>query len=143
MTPAARRSSPWSTIATAALGLLAVPVGAVSAFVHRSTVDVAGVSVPIGLVAALGALAGLVATARLVGGRRSTVLLVGAGYGLPLLVLSQFRPEGDLVVAEDVWGLTLLGGAALVVTLGVAVPFPAYDGPTATALVGPTTSPGP
>ena len=94
-------------------------------------------------VAALGALAGLVATARLVGGRRSTVLLVGAGYGLPLLVLSQFRPEGDLVVAEDVWGLTLLGGAALVVTLGVAVPFPAYDGPTATALVGPTTSPGP
>ena len=143
MTRAARRWSLWSAIAAAALVLLAVAAGAVSAFVHRSTVDVVGVSVPIGLVASLGALAGLVATARLVGGRRATVLLVGAGYAVPLLMLSQFRPEGDLVVAEDVWGLTLLGGAALVVTLGVAVPFPAYHEPTATALASPTTSPGP
>ena len=41
------------------------------------------------------------ATARLVGRRRSAVLLVGAGYALPLLALSQFRPEGDLVVALE------------------------------------------
>ena len=143
MTPAARRSPLWSAIATGMLVLLAVAVGAVSAFVHRSTVDVAGLSVPIGLVAGLGALAGLVATARLVGRRRSAVLLVGAGYALPLLVLSQFRPEGDLVVAEDAWGLTLLGGAALVVTVGVVVPFPAYHESTAPALTSPTTSPGP
>ena len=143
MTPAASRSSLRSATATTGLVLLAVAAGAVSAFVHRSTVDLAGVSLPIGLVAAMGALAGLVATARLVGGRRSTVLLVGAGFALPVLVLSQFRPEGDLVVAEDVWGLTLLGGAALVITLGVAVPFPAYHEPTAPAPVSPPTSPGP
>jgi hypothetical protein len=142
MTGAVSRSPLWSVIATVVLVLLAVVAGAVSAFVHRSTIDVVGVSIPVGLTAGLGALAGLVATARVVGGRRATVLLVGAGYAVPVLVLSQFRPEGDLVVAEDVWGLTLLGGAALVIAVGVAVPFPAYDGPTTSALVDPT-SPGP
>lgn len=143
MTPAVGRSSWWSATATVALVLLAAVAGAVSAFVHRSTVDVLGASLPVGLLAGLGALAGLVATARLVAGRRSTVLLVGAGYALPLLVLSQFRPEGDLVVAEDAWGLTLLAGAALVITLGVAVPFPAYHVATAPAPLSPPTPPGP
>ena len=27
------------------------------------------------------------------------------------------------MIAEDVWGLTLIGGAALVITVGVVVPF--------------------
>lgn len=143
MTPAVTRSPLWSAFATVGLVLLAVAAGAVSAFVHRSTVGVGGVTIPVGLVAGMGALGGLVATARLLGGRRSTVVLVGAGYALPVLVLSQFRPEGDLVVAEDVWGLTLLGGAALVITVGVVVPFPAYHGQPAPALVSPTTTPGP
>lgn len=103
-----------------ALGALA---GAVSGFVHRTTVGVVGVAVPVGMLAALGALAGLVLLARLVGRSRTAVALVGAAYAVPVLVLSQFRPEGDLVVAEDVWGLSLLGGAALVITVGVVVPF--------------------
>lgn len=103
-------------------------VGAVSGFVHRTTVDVGGLGVPVGLVAALLAVAGLVLAARVVGGSRGAVLLVAAAFTLPVLALSQFRPEGDLVVAEDVWGLTLLGGSALAITVGVTVPVRAYSG---------------
>ncbi len=97
--------------------------GAAASFVHRTTVDVLGVEVPVGMVAALAALAGLTLLARLIGRTRTSVALVGAAFAVPVLVLSQFRPEGDLVIAEDVWGLTLIGGAALVITVGVVVPF--------------------
>ncbi|MGA7688974.1 MAG: hypothetical protein WCA29_07060 [Jiangellales bacterium] len=102
---------------------LAAVAGAVAGFVHRATLDVLGVAVPVGMVAALGALTGLALLARLLGRSRTAVALVGAAFAVPVLVLSQFRPEGDLVIAEDVWGLTLIGGTALVVTVGVVVPF--------------------
>lgn len=109
------------------LVVVAAVVGAVSGFVHRTTVDVAGVTVPVGLVASLGGLAAVVMLARVLGKGRAAVLVVAAAYAIPVLVLSQFRPEGDLVVAEDAWGLSLLGGSALVITLAVAVPFSSYD----------------
>lgn len=109
------------------LTLVATAVGAVSGFVHRTSVDIAGVTLPIGLVVSLGGCAALVMLARRFGGGRAAVLVVAAAYTIPVLVLSQFRPEGDLVVAEDAWGLSLLGGSALVITLAVAVPFSSYD----------------
>lgn len=102
---------------------LAAVAGAVAGFVHRTTVDVLGAAVPVGMLSALAALIGLTLLARLVGRSRTAVALVGAAFAVPVLVLSQFRPEGDLVIAEDVWGLTLLGAAALVITVGVVVPF--------------------
>lgn len=110
------------------LTLAAAVAGAVSGFVHRTSVDVLGLEVPVGLLAALGSLLGLVLMARMIGRSRVTVLVVAAAYAVPVLVLSQFRPEGDLVIAEDVWGLSLLGGVALIVTVGVVVPFTAYHG---------------
>lgn len=132
--PATQGSSRWARGRTilimAALVLGAAVAGALSGFVHRTTIDVAGLTIPIGMIAAIGGLAGLVLLARQVGRSRAAVLVVGAAYAIPLLVLSQFRPEGDLVIAEDAWGLSLLGGAALVITLGVAVPFRPYDGAT-------------
>jgi len=73
------------------------------------------------------------------GRSRAAVLLVGAGFAIPVLALSQFRPEGDLVVAEDVWGLTLLAGVALVITAGVTVPVRAYSGVPAGADAGTET----
>lgn len=114
-------------LALVLLVLLAAAVGAVSSFVHRTTVDLAGATLPIGLAASLGGCAALVMLARTFGTTRAAVLVVAAGYAIPVLVLSQFRPEGDLVVAEDAWGLALLGGSALVITLAVAVPFSSYD----------------
>lgn len=128
MTRRAQRSSLWSTAGLAVVTVVAAVVGAVSGFVHRSTVEGAGVSLPVGLVAALGGLSAVVLLARMLGRSRAAVLLVAAAYTIPVLVLSQFRAEGDLVVAEDAWGLTLLGGSALVVTVGVTVPFSSYDG---------------
>jgi N-acetyl-1-D-myo-inositol-2-amino-2-deoxy-alpha-D-glucopyranoside deacetylase len=108
---------------------MASVAGAVSGFVHRTTIELVGVDVPVGLVAALLGVAGLVLAARVVAVSRAGVLVIGAAYAVPVLVLSQFRPEGDLVVAEDVWGLTLLAGAALVITAGVTIPVRAYSGP--------------
>jgi hypothetical protein len=120
----------------AGVTLLAFAAGVLSAFVHKAALDLGGLSLPVGLVAALAAAAALVLLARTVAGSRAAVLVVGAAYGLPVLVLSQLRAEGDLVVAEDVWGLTLLGGAALVVAAGVAVPFSPYDGDRSSGRAG-------
>lgn len=123
-----RRRSVGAAVGLVALVLVAVVAGAVSGFVHRTTVDILGWDAPVGIVAGLGALVGLVLVARWYA--RSGVLLVGAAYLLPVLLLSQFRSEGDLVVAEDAWGLSLLGGAALIITVGVTVPIAPYHGST-------------
>jgi hypothetical protein len=114
----------------AGLVVLAAAVGVTAGFVHRTRVELAGLTVPVGLLAALGAVTALVLLARMLGRSRPSVLVVGAAVALPVLVLSQFRPEGDLVVNQDGWGLSLLGGMALVLTVGVVVPFTAYDGGT-------------
>ncbi len=126
MTPTSQPRRWWRWLGTAVLVLLAFAAGAVAAFVHRTTVEVLGIGVPVGLLAGIGALVGLVLLARMVGGSRLAVLLVAAAFAVPVLVLSQFRLEGDLVVAEDAFGLTLLGGTALVITAGLVVPFAAY-----------------
>lgn len=126
MTPTRRPRPWWRWLGTGVLLVVAFAAGSVAAFVHRTTVQVLGVDVPLGLLVAGGALVGLVLLARLVGRSRVAVLLVGTAFAVPVLVLSQFRPEGDLVVAEDAFGLTLLGATALVITAGVVVPFPAY-----------------
>ncbi len=108
--------------------LLAAVAGAAAAFVHRTRVDVGPVTLPVGIVAALAALVGLVLLARWLGRSRLAVGLVAAAFAVPVLVASQFRPEGDLVVAQDPWGLTLLGGIALVVTASMVVPVRPYHG---------------
>lgn len=123
------------------LVLLAATAGTVGAFVHRSTVEVAGLSLPVGLAAALAGLVGLMLLARMLAAGRLAVLVVAGAYAVPVLVLSQFRPEGDLVVAEDAWGLALLGGTALAVTVAVAVPIAAYHGPSHGAADGAGPSP--
>jgi N-acetyl-1-D-myo-inositol-2-amino-2-deoxy-alpha-D-glucopyranoside deacetylase len=123
-----RRHPVFTGVAMAALVAVAAAAGAVSGFVHRTTLEVAGLDLPVGMAAALAAVAGLMLAARVVSRSRAGVLLVGAAYALPVLALSQFRPEGDLVVAENVWGLTLLAGTALVVTVAVTVPMRAYSG---------------
>lgn len=121
--------------------LVAGAAGAVTGFVHRVAVDVRGAQVPVGLLAGLAALAGLVLLARAVGRSRLAVVLVAAAYTAPVLVLSQRRPEGDLVVGEDAWGLSLIGGVALIATVGVMVPFTAYHGDRADSDEAPTPSP--
>jgi hypothetical protein len=108
--------------------LLAALAGTAAAFVHRTRVDVGPLVLPVGMVAALVALVGLVLLARWLGRSRLAVGLVAAAFAVPVLLGSQFRPEGDLVVAQDPWGLTLLGGIALVVTASMMVPVRTYHG---------------
>lgn len=115
-------------LALLAVWLVALVGGSVAAFVHRVTVEVLGVQVPVGMIAGIGALAGLGLLARLIVRRRAAVLAVTAAYVVPILVLSQSRPEGDLVIAEDAWGVGLLIGLAAVATAAVVVPFTTYHG---------------
>jgi hypothetical protein len=109
-------------LALALLVLLAAAVGTVAGFVHRSAVDVGPVSLPLGMLAVLGSLVALLLLVRRVGRSRLATGLVAAAYALPVLVESQFRPEGDLVVAQDGWGMTLLGASALIITIALVVP---------------------
>jgi hypothetical protein len=122
------------------LVLAAVAAGTAAAFVHRTRIEVA-VALPVGMVVSLAGLTGLLVLARVVGRSRAAVGVVAAAFALPVLVMSQFRPEGDLVVAQDPWGLTLLGGIALVVTTMLVVPFSPYHGEAAGG--GPTPAPSP
>jgi hypothetical protein len=110
------------------LVVVAVAVGVTAGFVHRTRVELLGLSVPIGMAAALGGVLGVVLLTRRWARSRLAVAVVGAAVAVPVLVLSQFRGEGDLVVVEDGWGLTLLGGTALVLTAGLVVPISAYHG---------------
>ena len=111
-----------------ALVLVAIVVGGTAGVVHRTRVGMLGLTVPVGMVAALGGVLAVVLLARRWGRSRLAVAVVGAAVAVPVLVLSQFRAEGDLVVVEDVWGLTLLGGTALVLTAGLVVPISVYHG---------------
>jgi len=121
--------SAWGrAVLLVALVLTAVAVGGTAGFVHRTRVEVVGVTVPVGMAAALGGVLGLVLLARRWGRSRLAVAVVAGAVAVPVLVLGQLRAEGDLVVAEDVWGLTLLGGMALVLTAGLVVPITAYHG---------------
>jgi hypothetical protein len=124
------------------LVLASFAAGTAAAFVHRTRLDV-GVVLPVGMVACLAGLTGLLVLARMVGRSRAAVGVVAAAFALPVLVMSQFRPEGDLVVTQDPWGLTLLGGIALVVTTMLVVPFSPYHGGAAGGEATPQQSPSP
>ena len=53
---------------------------------------------------------------------RLAVLAPGAGWLVPVLVLSVPRPEGDLVVAANLAGYVFLLGGSVLIGLGVALP---------------------
>lgn len=87
-----------------ALVLLGGCVGALGVVVSRMTVEVAAVPVPYGFVLAVAAAAALYAE-----GRRSlgVVGALGAvlGWSVPVAVAMVQRPEGDVVLAGDGYGV--------------------------------------
>jgi hypothetical protein len=81
--------------------------------------------VPIGLLASLGLLLAVLVSAGMLTRSRAGVLVAAASWLLVVLVLSQPRPEGDLVVPGSGLGYAwLLGG----MVVSAAAAFRPYDG---------------
>ena len=96
------------------LALAGVWLGAAGAFVQAITFDVAGVALPVGLVATLTVTAAvLLAGARVMRGRAGAAV-PALGWLVAVLVLSSQRPEGDLVLPAN-------GGSYAFLLLGTVV----------------------
>jgi hypothetical protein len=104
------------------LTIVGVLVGVTGAFIHSAAVDVGPVSVPYGLVLAVVGVAALLVMAHLVARTRVGVGAVAAGWLLPVVVLSQARPAGDVVIASDTIGMVFLFGGVVLVGLGLGLP---------------------
>ncbi|WP_207782100.1 DUF6113 family protein [Phytoactinopolyspora limicola] len=98
------------------LSVVAVAVAVAGAFIHRW----AGI---VGLGLAVGAVLGIMVLARYAARTRVGIMGVGLAWLAPMFMLALPRPAGDIVIAGDAPGLTLLfGGAATVaVALGLGV----------------------
>ncbi|NDL59769.1 DUF6113 family protein [Phytoactinopolyspora mesophila] len=98
----------------AALGGLAVIVAVTGAFLHRW-------ASPAGLALALGAVFGISVFARYAARTRWGIAWVGLAWLAPILVLAQPRSAGDVVIAGDAAGLTLLFGGAMAVSVALGM----------------------
>jgi hypothetical protein len=96
------------------LVVLAAGCGIAGSFVHRW-------ASPLGVVLTIGAAAGVFLFARRWSRSRVGIGAVSAAWLLPVLLLAQRRPEGDLVIAGDVVGMVFLfgGAACAAVALGM------------------------
>lgn len=103
----------WAVVA-AGLGILSFVVAVTGAFFHRW-------ASPIGLILAIGSVVGVCVFARYAVRTRVGLTIVGLLWVVPVLILAQPRPAGDVIVAGDPAGLIFLFGGvlALAVTIGV------------------------
>jgi hypothetical protein len=109
-------------IRTAGLTLVAVVVAVTGAFIHAAMARPAGVPMPYGLVLALLGLAAVLWLAHSGSDSRLSLIVVAAGWLLPVVALTQSRPAGDLVIPGDARGLTFLFGGVVLVGLALGIP---------------------
>ena len=105
------------------LAAIGAAAGIAGAFVHDLSVDIVGIGLPVGLPLALALAAAAHVLAGWVLRSRLAVLAPGAGWLVPVLVLSVPRSEGDLVVAANPAGYLFLLGGSVLIGLGVALPY--------------------
>lgn len=122
-------------LALVVLAAIGSVTGILGSFVHDVSYDLLGIGVPVGLLLALALAAVGYALAGWVLQNRLAVLAPGAGWLVPVLVMSVPRPEGDLVVAANPTGYAFLLGGSVLIGLSVAMPYGgraersvAYDG---------------
>lgn len=110
-------------LAVAALLPVSVAAAVCGAFVHLLVVRIGPVPLPVGLVLAVGGAAAVLLVGNLTARSRWGSGLVATAWVLTVLLLSLPRPEGDLVIAQDVAGVVFV--LAGVVLAGVSVGLPA------------------
>lgn len=101
---------------------LAVLAGVAGAFVHATRWHIGGVSLPLGLLVAVGGGVAVMVLARGWARARWGLALVFLAWMAPTVALSQQTAAGDVVVAADTAGLVFLGGATLVGAVGIGLP---------------------
>jgi hypothetical protein len=114
--PASRAGRVARLLLVGALGVVAAIVAVTGAFLHRW-------ASPVGITLALGAVFGICVFARYAARTRVGIAWIACAWLAPILVLAQPRSAGDVVIAGDAAGLTLLLGGvmALSVALGWGV----------------------
>lgn len=109
-------------LACAIAVVLGVGAGVLGTISHPSTLPLAGVEVPTGLVAALVVVTALLVGLRLVFGSRAPSAFAAAGIAVVLLVFAQVGPGGSVLVPADLAGYTWTYGVPLVAALVLAWP---------------------
>ncbi len=111
----------------ALLVLAAFVVGLAGLLLHRWRVEVSPdpvLRLPAGLLLALAAGAVLLVRGRRIGAGRGGLGLVAAAWLAPVVLGAITRPEGDLLLVADGYGIALLVGSAVLLAAAFAVPFP-------------------
>lgn len=115
-----RRLLRWLAIA-GLTGLSAVAAIA-GTFVHAGIVHAGTIPVPYGLVLALSGLAAVLLLTYKTARSRLGVVPVASAWLLPVWLLAQERPAGDVVIANGWAGLTYLFTGVVLIGVGVGLP---------------------
>lgn len=106
----------------AGLILLGFVVGVGGAFAHPTDLTL-GVSIPVGLPIAIGAMAGVLISAGVLTRSRLGAGMPLLGWVISVLLFTSARPEGDIVIAATGEGYAYLFGGVLVLSVLMALPF--------------------
>lgn len=109
-------------LALTGLTVLTPVVAVVGTFMHGAMVRIGTVPIPYGLVLALAWLAGVLLLAYKAARARLGVVSVATAWLLPVWLLAQERPAGDVVIANGWAGLTYLFSGVVLIGVGVGLP---------------------
>lgn len=113
----------WSAVASWVLALIAgALIGSITTVLHQSTVKVAGVDVPWGLVVALAVVTAYILGLRLVRGERITVIFGALGVLVSVFGFSQRSLGGSVLVPNNLAGSIWAIAPTLIATVIVAWP---------------------
>lgn len=104
------------------LTVLSAIVAVAGTFVHARMAHAGAVPIPYGLILALSGLASVLLLAHQSARRRLGTVPVATAWLLPVWLLAQERPAGDLVITNAWVGLTYLFIGVVLIGVGVAVP---------------------
>ncbi len=104
------------------LTALSIVVAVAGTFAHGRMAHIDTVPVPYGLVLALLGLAAVLLLAHETAHSRLGVVPVATAWLLPVWLLAQERPAGDVVIASGWPGLTYLYAGVILIGVGIALP---------------------
>lgn len=113
----------WRRVLAVLAGLaMGVFIGSVTTVIHQSGLDIAGISIPWGIVAALLIVVGFLAGLRLATESRLVALFGAIGVELMVLLLSQRSQGGSVLVPANLAGNIWAAAPAIIGVVVLAWP---------------------